>query len=259
MLFRSVPQNTIPLVKQYGFNVISLPSLEVQFLVFNMNSEVFKDLDVRRAFYSAIDVDSVISQLGVPLKVAKQFAGSGVFGFNSDLNFERLSTSEISKIFSEKNIKKVNLNIPKSAELLANILKNELKKVSVSLNIISVEDDKYEQTLSENPGDLYFMAFKNEIGDFSEFLDFLVKKGAKNNFSGFADVDVFDAIEKASIDLDEKSRLLRLKTIMKELVLEKIFGVPLFEYSVSYAFSNEFSFEPRLDGIIYLNDIKQKR
>lgn len=254
-----VPQNTIPLVKQYGFNVISLPSLEVQFLVFNMKSEIFKDLEVRRAFYSAIDTVSVIEKLGVPLKDAKQFAGSGVFGFNSDLTFDKLTPSEISKIFSERNIKSVNLVLPKSATLLGDIIKNDLKKFAVSLNVVSVDDDKYEQSLKENPGDLYFMAFKNEIGDFSEFLDLLVKKDSKNNFSGFTDVSIFEAIEKASFDLDEKNRLLTLKTIMKELVLEKIFGVPLFEYEVSYAFSDDFSFEPRLDGIIYLNDIKQKR
>lgn len=254
-----VPQNAIPVVKQYNFQVSTIPSLEVQFLVFNFDSDIFKDLEVRRAFYSAIDPVSVISQLGVPLKVASQFSGSGVFGFNSGLKFEKLSSLEISKIFSEKNVKKVDLFFPKSAELLGNILKNDLKKLGVSLNIILIEDEKYEQRLKDNPGDIFFMAFKNELGDFSEFLDLIVIPNAKNNFSGFKDQSVFEAIKRASFDLDEKNRLLSLKNIMKELVTEKIFGVPLFEYEVSYAFSKDFSFEPRLDGIIYLNDIKQKR
>jgi peptide/nickel transport system substrate-binding protein len=254
-----VPQNTIPLVKQYGFNVLTLPSLEVQFLVFNMDSEIFKDIDLRKAFYSVISSDRIIEQLGVSLKSSSQFAGSGVFGFNSDLNPQKGNLTELSKIFSDKNVRSLVLKLPKSATLLGNILKLELKKVGVGLIIDSVEDEKYEMALREDPGDVYFMAFKNEIGDFSEFLDFLVRPDSKNNFSNFQDKQILDLMDKASVDLDVKSRLSILKNIMQELVLNKYFGVPLFEYEVSYAFSKDFSFEPRLDGIIYLNDIKQKR
>jgi peptide/nickel transport system substrate-binding protein len=252
-----VPQSAIPLIKQYGFNVLSLPSLEVQFLLFNFKSGLFSDRDLRRAVSSIINQDEIIEKLGVPLVRSNQFAGSGVFGFNAGIEINKMTDDEIFDAVSKLDKSVLKLSFPKSAELLASLIKTKLTDYGFSVKLSVFDDIDYEKNLKSSPGDMFFMAFKNELGDFSEFLELLVKTGAENNYSFFSNKETDQQIVDVENNLDVNQRLNVLRGIMKSLVEDFIFGVPLFEYEVSYAFSDDFSFEPRLDGLIYLNDIKQ--
>lgn len=253
-----VPQGSVDLIKQYGFNTVSLPSLEVQFLLFNFKSPLFKDIKVRQAVASLIDKEEIADKFGNFLTVSTQFVGSGVFGFNPDIQFQKLELSSIKEIISKlSGEKRINFLLPKSLEFLGSTIKNQLKDGGLIVNLQYVEDSEIEESLEKKSADLIFMGFKSEFGDSGEFFDLVLKTNSKNNFFNYSNLELEKLISESEKNLDASKRLIQLKNIMKAIIEEDVIGLPLFEYDVFYGYSKDFSYEPRLDGLIYLQDFTQ--
>ncbi len=249
-----VPHGAIPIIRQYGFNVISLPSLEVQSLMFNLNSKIFSDKANRKTFASMIDKNDILNRFASYLTISSQFVGSGVFGFNPNIAFPLMTDSEIHESINNFPSLNVILVLPQNLELLANVLKNQLSKYGINLVLKLVSEDNL---LNEIPNsDLFFMSFKTDLGDLGDFLSSVVKSDSKNNFQNFKNLEIDELILMSEQNLLVFERLKLLQEIMKLVVEDYVIGIPLFEYDVFYAFNKNLSFEPSLNGLIDFNEIK---
>jgi hypothetical protein len=63
-------------------------------------------------------------------------------------------------------------------------------------------------------------------------------------------------IESALANLDLTQRREQLSEVMNLIVNEDVIGVPLFETELVYAMKKHIRFEPRIDGYLYLKDLK---
>ncbi|MBT4056321.1 hypothetical protein HOE67_04390, partial [Candidatus Peregrinibacteria bacterium] len=68
-----------------GYEVRSIPSLEVQFLIFNPNRSLFGNVGTRKAISKVFDREGFASYLGEFVRPSYQFVSNGVFGFDPDI------------------------------------------------------------------------------------------------------------------------------------------------------------------------------
>jgi hypothetical protein len=55
--------------------------------------------------------------------------------------------------------------------------------------------------------------------------------------------------------MDVLGRRKDLQEAMKVLVVNDVLGVPLFEYESVYAYNDKLEINPRIDGIIYFDEL----
>jgi len=155
----------------------------------------------------------------------------------------------------EFNNAKISVLLPYGLDTLGEFISTSFEKVGLTASIQYVRSEYYEDTLKKVKPDLYFMAFKSELGDGSDFLNSVVRTGAQYNFSGYSSKVLDDLVAKESVAMDEEKRLDLLKEAMTVVTENDVIGVPLFEYDLLFASKKDLDFEPRIDGFIYLQDL----
>lgn len=244
------------------YDLLQTPSLEVQFLLFNFNGKIFKDAEVRRAVKNVLNEKVFAEFLGKYAHGVSQFISNGIFGYNSEVekndnkHGDELLPS-IKALIESKKITgtKVTVLLPYGLDALGEFITISFDKVSLKASIQYVKGEYYEATISKTKPDLYFMAFKSELGDAADFLNSVVRTGAQYNFNGYSSVALDNLVMKQGLTMNEEKRLDLLKEAMKVVVEDDIFGVPLFEYDLLFASKKELGFKPRIDGFIYLQDL----
>jgi len=252
-------------VDQLGedMNVYSIPSLEVQFLVFNTNRSLFNSEDMRKAALMALDREEFANYLGKFVRPSYQFVSNGVFGYNPDveqIGYDEEGALEIAK---KRNVegRKVSVILPKGLETLGEYLEKRFGAIGLVVEVEYPED--YLDALENGKYDIYFMGFKSELGDASDFFvssvhtDFEVegKHYGQYNFAKYSRSFLDLSIGAQGREMEAKARLFLLQELMTSITENDPYGIPLFEYETVFAAKDGLKFEPRIDGFIYLNEI----
>lgn len=255
-----VPQELVEEIKSYGFEIATIPSLEVQFLILNMQSKYFSDREAREAFSLAIDQESLVEELGENVLTVTQFVSSGVFGFNPEIVDGKYDAKRSKEIFVAKEMTNstIHFHLPKGLDLLGEHVRKQLSDAGINVIVSYLDSADFVKSIFSGKADIYFLAFKSDLGDSSEFLNSIAYSNGDFNIGNYENEMVDKLIESALIDLDEVSRRDSLQEIMRIIVEEDIIGVPLFEYETVYAFSDFIEMRPRIDGLIYFNEISIK-
>jgi len=255
-----VPSDAVSYLQTKGFSLFSIPTLEVQFLLFNFDSEVFSDKAMRNAFFSALNVSSLIDDVGGFAKPVSQFVSNGVFGFNPNISLFNYDEENARKLIEESGLKgkTVSFYLQKDLGVLGEFVRKSLRKFNVYVVVNYVDTSDLMNAFKEGSGDLYFLAFKSDLADSSSFLESILSAGGEFNISHYFNLKFDELVNDAKKQLDEEVRLRDLQNAMKIAVSDDVVGVPLFEYEMFYASSEHFVLPVRLDGLLYLNDLKLK-
>ncbi len=256
-----VPQDSLEFMRQNDdFEIRSIPSLEVQFLLFNMNSEILSDVEMRTLVSLVIDQESLVMSLGELVKPINQFISTGVFGFNVDIPkhvFDLDLAKEI-VLGVESGDEILNFHLPEGLDVLGEHVKTQLREVGIRMKVSYLDADSLIESFEARTADIYFLAFKSGLGDSSEFLNAVAASNAKFNLGGYSNSEIDEIIKKSTIDMNIESRLISLQNAMSILIEDDVIGVPLFEFETVYSFVNSIDIQPRIDGLIYFDEIKVK-
>lgn len=256
-----VPFDGVQNVLDQGFKIAAIPGLEVQFLVFNTKSAIFSDTENRKVFSMAIDDDTLVKALGGNFaRTISQFVSNGIFGFNPDIIPHVYDIAQAKKMAEAKGLKDqtITFHLPKTLELLGEHVRTQLAKIGVDVLVSYMDGDKFAQSLTAGDADVYFLGFKADIGDASDFLNTLAYSKGSFNIGHYVNTTVDKLIEDSSVQMDPAKRLKNLKDAMKIVVEDDVYGVPLFEYQKIFAFSKKLDLQPRIDGLIYFDEINIK-
>ncbi|MBD3341879.1 MAG: hypothetical protein GF353_22430, partial [Candidatus Lokiarchaeota archaeon] len=80
-LLAFVPYDVVSTIEERGFEIKTVPTLEVQFILFDVNSEILGDVKRRKAISLAIDQEALVEAVGGYARPVSQFVSNGVFGF----------------------------------------------------------------------------------------------------------------------------------------------------------------------------------
>jgi len=247
-----------PLLEQ-DYLVASLPSLEVHFFMFDSESEnsPFRHEEVREAVAYALDIPGLTSLASEFASPASQFVSRGVFGYNPDLDPFIYDTAEATKLLRSlgKDNWEVTLDLPEGLEGLGEYVANKLEDVDIETEVQIWPAEAYETLIRSGGSDFYFLAWRSETGDASDFFTNIVHSDGALNSGGFKDVGVDELIEEMEQNVLESTRLDQLQELMELITKEMVIGVPLFETDTLIGASPDLSWEPRMDNLILANEI----
>ena len=247
-------------VMERGFTVTSIPSLEVQFLAFNLESEVFNDVLSRRAFSLAVDQKSLVSSLGKYAKPVSQFVSSGVFGFNPEIDPHEYNLKEAQNLAEKSDLKgkTVQFHLTKGLDVLGEHVRKQLQKIDVYVVVSYLSPAEFLKSFEEGSADLYFAGYKSDLGDSADFLNSFIKTDGQYNVWNYKNSEADELVNTALTEMDPKKRLKALHEVMKMVVEDDVIGIPLFEYDTLYGFADKISMQPRIDGLIYFDELNVK-
>ncbi len=262
-----VPPDAVNELQDRQFKVDFIPSLEVGFVMFNLNDRNFAKKEVRKAIANALNKESFLDLAMGYAKPINQFIPNGVFGYNPDIiGFDydsSLAEKELSKIISSFEKLKVSFYYPENLKLLGQYFKDQLIIVGIDLNLNSLTDNGLQEGIMSGKLSFYYMGWRNDSGDALPFLKSIIHSKTKDaygiyNGGNYKNTKVDQLIEKSETNLNLKERLEDMQEAMRIVVDEDIIGVPLFETQSIFAYRNNLLFNPRLDSLVYPSQIQQK-
>lgn len=249
----NVAPDFIPDLEAAGVSIVTQPSLEVNFFLFNTES-VFKDVVLREAFAMAIDREGLVSGFSEYAQVADQFVGSGVSGYDSAIEMSAYDQNAAEIIFEENSVTEFSIAMATGMEGLGGYLQDMFAfgtRVEVDIDYMTASDLAF--SMLEGSYDVYFTGWKAELGDAADLYEtvFHSSDGLYGTYNvGYENLEVDELIEESFSESDSMDRIAILKEIMHILVEDDLAGVPLFESEFIYGFSDEVIWSPRVDGYI---------
>jgi len=255
-----VPYDAVDIVKEKGFSVTTVPSLEVQFIGFNFSSKLLSNVENRKVVSLVIDQDALVKTVGGYARPSSQFVSDGIYGFNSAVSAHEFNLDKAKQIAEKNGLvgQTLLLSLPKGLDVLGNNIKDNLEKIGVYTVVSYLESDDFINSLKGGKSDMYFLAFKSDIGDASNFLDQVSYSKGSSNFGNYKNDNVDVLVDESKTEMDPATRRGQLQKAMKIVASDDIFGVPLFEYENVYSFVSKIEITPRIDGLIYFDDINLK-
>lgn len=261
-----VPPDAVELIKAANIQIKLMPSLEVGFVMFNLNNEELKNRDLRVAIAKSLNKVVFLDAAFGFAKTVNQFVSNGVFGYNPDIQGypynQNEARAEISKKVSGFENIKLQFFYPENLKLLGAYFKEQLHFVGIDLELIPLSDQELQERLKKQDMGFYYLGWRSEMGDALPFLKAVVR--AKNgdmgifNGSNYKNDKVEELISQSEHNLNLKDRLKKMQEVMKIIVMDDVMGVPIFETDSIFALIPTLDFQPRVDSLVYPSAIKLK-
>ena len=180
-----------------------------------------------------------------------------MFGFNPKISLQEYDLNKATVFFREvEPLKRIelNLDIPENLSSLGEYIKNQLYKIGFDVSVNLFSNQELLDKIAKGKSDFYLLGWKHELGDINDFLINIVHT-KKDDFgflnAGYYENKIVDAwIQTAQATLDDKERQSLMQNIMKYIVEEDYWGIPLFNMQVLYGVQENIKFQPRYDGYI---------
>ncbi|MFA5821148.1 MAG: ABC transporter substrate-binding protein, partial [Candidatus Gracilibacteria bacterium] len=256
-LLTFVPFDAVEILKEKGFMTEALPSLEVQFLVFNFKSKYFSNLENRKLVSLVVDQDYLVEAVGGFARKVSQFVSNGNFGFSAKIAEHDYDLEKAKALNADVKGQTISIHLATGLDLLGEHLRKQLKEVGVSAVVSYMDGEKLLESMKNGDADLYFLALKSDLGDSASFFEDVALSSGKFNIARYLNPALDELVERSSIEMDPELRLKNLQEAMG-IVTQDYFGVPMFEYETVYGLDSKFDFKPRIDGMIYFEDVTKK-
>ena len=259
-ILANVPPSLIKDITESAVVTISsLPSLEVNFLVFNMDGEIFKDKRLRQAVSIAFDKNAFTDFTLGYAQPSYQFVSNGIFGFNPEILPQKQDIDAAKKLIRDYDPFKrlgIVIDMAEGTEIIGEYIKDQLNTIGFSVEINIIPFEKLDEKIKKRESEIYYLGWKSELGDASNFYENAIYSKGKYNGGNYVNKKIDQLIEFSLSNFDTEKRSEQLREIMKIIVEEDIIGVPLFESDVIYGVKAGIVFKPRLDGYILASEIK---
>lgn len=244
-----------------------LPGLEVSFLGFNMENELFSRLSFRKAVLQALDPEVFVDiafGFAVP---SSQFVSSGVFGYNPDLVKPEYNLDEAKKSVNEilgDRFERITVKFayPEELKPIGAYVYEQFRQLGIDVELQPLIASELQKSIIRGDADMYFLGWRSELGDASDFLQSVahtqdLERGyGLFNGMNYSNSRVDQLIEDSQKNMNTKARAEQMQEAMRIIVSEDVIGMPLYESELLYGVSNKIDFSPRIDGYVYPSGIK---
>lgn len=255
-------------IQNPDIEIKAIPSLEVSFIVFNVNNPIFSDKNAREAVYRALDPQFFVDLTYGFARPVNQFVSNGVFGYNpaiKRLDYDMEEAKELVKSsidLTSFDVKTVVFDYPESMEAVGQYVQQQLSELGINVELNPLKNDKLQEKIQSGNSELYYLGWKSDLGDAGDFLDSIAHTRALSkgyglfNGGNYSNVKVDKLIEKSRQNFDVKSRQKDLQEAMRIIAEEDIMAVPLYESDTIFAYRKSIKFEPRIDGYLHGDEIE---
>lgn len=255
-----VPYDAVDVLEDRDFEIEKIPSLQVEFLLFNFHSAFAGKRENRQVVSLLIDLNFLDRAFGDYVRKVNQFVSNGTFGFSPEIKDHEYDFAKAQKMVDEVGIKGqlIQVHLPIGMEYLGEYIRQQLSSAGLAPVVSYLENDRLLESMSNGKADIYFLGFRAELGDSADFLEVVPHSEGNFNLTKYFNKTFDTLVDKAAIEMDQDKRLKILQESMKLLVEDDVFGIPLIEYETLYTFSDRIQLIPRIDGFIYFDELKIK-
>lgn len=241
----------------------TVPSLEANFLLFNQKSELWSNLRLRKLATKVIDKNVLTQIAGKYSKIVNQFVSPWVFGYSLNIQEKEYNPKsvkeEIAEIFDQEWIN-ASLDLTSDYKKIGEYIQKEFRALNIKIELNFISPQKLVEKITNKDSEMFILGWQSESGDSGDFLNSFFLENAQLN-SVFVQgskesAKITKLIQETNQELNPQKRLHKLQNIMDILIDEDVVGLPLFESERIYAVNSNVNFEPRIDGMIVLNEIK---
>lgn len=258
----NVPPDTAKNFHFSGFALKAQPSLEVNFLMFNVD-KVFKEKALRQAVALALSSEELAKLTQGFASPVYQFVGNGIFGYDPGIS-KRITDSkqaeELVKSVADFFRVATVLDLPKGLEVLGLNVKETLRKIGIDVTLNFLSSAELGKKITSRQSEFFFFGWKADLGDASDFLTAVVHSpsGEFGQFNGsnYKNSEVDRLIELAQATIKQQNRLEKLRAAMRKITVDDVIGVPLFSPEILYGVSTKLTWTPRVDGYILAQEVK---
>lgn len=230
------------------------------------NQNPLKNLKVREAIYKAIDIEKVLNAAQNNAVAASQIVSQGIFGYNPEIKRPSFNAEEAKKLIKEAGFGDgFNLTIdymasPTVDPIYQNIA-SQLDSINIKVTLNGIEPKEFYTKLAKQDSSVFVVSFSADNMDASDALNNIIHTpseiyGSANG--GYSNPEIDKIIEEAAATLDQKIRLEKLQEALAQST-EDVAVIPLFQYYVKYALSNDILWTPRLDSTVRIYEMAGKK
>jgi peptide/nickel transport system substrate-binding protein len=245
-----------------GYRLQTLPSLEVNFLMFHFERG-FRNRSLRQAVRLALNTTQ-LGRLAQGFSVpATQFVGDGIFGFDPSISLpdrDLVQARELVQEISKGAPVKVTLDLPKGLETFGANVVQQLNRIGIAVTARFHTPEELGRLITSRGSEFFFFGWRSELGDASDFLTAVVHSPSQGfgqfNGGNYRRGEVDQLIELSQATLKQDLRLEKLRTVMRKITVDDVIGIPLFSPEVLYGVSRKLQFKPRVDGYVLAQEVK---
>lgn len=253
-----VPPESIAKLQSDGLRIDVRPSLEVNYLVFNQKG-ILKNTELRQAVSLSLD-SQVFADFALGYADASsQYVSSGVFGFNPAIParvFDVKRAIQLVKNITSFDLIPLKISLVRGQEVIGDYLQTQLRSIGFDTAMAYRTLDEFREDYEKGQSDLYFFGWKSDLGSVSDFYAQAVRTQSQYNLGKFSDTSIDALIDLGLREFDLRKRQKVYQQVMKKLVEQGVYGIPLFESKAIYASIPQLLFTPRADGYILAKDIR---
>ena len=277
-----VPLQDVERVKSGGFTVLQGPELRTIFLGMDQKRDElqfssvkgknpFKDVRVRRAFYQAIDIETIKSRVmrGASTPTALM-VGPGVRGFQPDMNKRLPYDPEASKkLLAEAGYPsgfEVTLNCPNDRYVndaaICQAVAANLARVGVKINLAAETKVSYFPKILRRDTSFYLLGWTPSTTDSHDALSALMatpdgKGQGQFNLGWYSNAKFDDLTHKIQSETDEKKRNEMIREAFK-IHQDDVGHIPLHQQTLAWAFSNKVTLTQLPDNRMFFKWVSLK-
>ncbi|WNR43096.1 ABC transporter substrate-binding protein [Paenibacillus roseipurpureus] len=253
------PQNLVALKADKNFNVLETELLQANFTLYlNIQKAPWNDLNIRKAFRSALDIDVAVktiylgtSKQGWSPISPQQFAYTPTRenAYKVDVAKSNQTLEEAGWIkgadgYRSKDGKRLTVEVidtqgnrEKRLDLIA-IFTQQLKQVGIELKVISLPTGTY--TDRRNKGDYDLIAASQFSGDPDVLRQLYSTKGPskQNNIAKTNDPKLDELLEQGYLETEPEKRKAYYKDA-QEYIIDNVYGIPTYVFNYSVATTKE--------------------
>lgn len=215
------------LSKKDNITISSESSNRIVYLGMNANFKPFDQLKVRQAINYVIDQNKLIQDVAFgqasPLKSSISSKSPDFTAEGNGYEYNPEKAKALIKEAGYENGFTFDLTVNSSTqdyEDIAVLLKAELEKIGVTLNINKVAPAQYRELINNKKAAAFLGKYTSLVNDPSYHYGFLLDSNGASNYTGYSSKIVDDLLAQANVEPDEAKRSELYKQVQKQVTAD---------------------------------------
>lgn len=259
-----IPFTHLERVKEAG-RLVTTPGVATRWLEMDLKRFPFNRIEFRQALNLAINRDRLVNEVYHSLAVpANQFISQGLFGFDYNLpQFVYAPDSARRLLKRLGNLPEIEFDFAESRALIARAIIEDLEKIGLRIKANSLPVEKYWEKIEKRKSGFYLIG---GVPLTNEGMTTLRSKFhtcepdigmGMLNYSGYSNKELDQLIEDMISNTDLRS-CVRLLLDAQKILLNTLPEIPLVWEKEVYGVSDRIEWNPRLNELIIVKEIKFK-
>lgn len=259
-----IPLTHLNLLKEAG-RVMATPGAATRYIEMNLNKFPFNKVEFRQAINLAINRELIAQDVYQGFATpANQYINQGLFGFDYNLPQCPCNPDSAKKLLKKfRNLPVIDFTFAESRSFIARAITEDLKRIGLKINPRSLPVEEYWEVIEGGKSNFFLIGsvpLSNEGVSLliSSFHTYEPSKGlGVSNRIGYSNNE-FDMLIKKIISNSDLRICAKFLVEAQRILIKDLPKIPVVWEKEIYGVSDRIIWEPRIDELIIVKEVKLK-